>query len=348
MTESKPRLDLPPPPVPVGCDLRDFVFMPLDVQTLRDSAFSKRTSGDEFRAGVMLWCAAWHQVPAGSLPDDDRELSALAGYGFVMKEWRKVKLGALAKFVKCSDGRLYHPEISKKANNSWNEKLRFRWRRECDRRRKHNERQNDKLAIPSFESWLSEGVHLETEAPSQCAPVVPVDDSLSNGSTADVLIDKGDSSGGQMGDVPLETPLKGEGEGEGEIREKKKGVEDGLAKSAPPPKAQRGCRLPENWEPRPEDCRVAHELGLNASDVLAGFRDYWKAKAGKDAVKMDWDATWRNWLRNQRQPMAATNTGKTAFRNGFAEELNRENEISTMRADGGLEFREHKSGLSQH
>ena len=30
-----------------------------------------------FRAGVLLWCAAWHQVPAGSLPDDDVEPQAL-------------------------------------------------------------------------------------------------------------------------------------------------------------------------------------------------------------------------------------------------------------------------------
>lgn len=28
------------------------------------------------------------------------------------------------------------------------------------------------------------------------------------------------------------------------------------------------------------------------------FRDYWLAKAGKDAVKRDWEAAWRNWCRN--------------------------------------------------
>lgn len=27
------------------------------------------------------------------------------------------------------------------------------------------------------------------------------------------------------------------------------------------------------------------------------FVDYWTAKAGKDATKLDWDATWRNWIR---------------------------------------------------
>jgi hypothetical protein len=27
------------------------------------------------------------------------------------------------------------------------------------------------------------------------------------------------------------------------------------------------------------------------------FSDYWRAKAGKDSTKLDWNATWRNWIR---------------------------------------------------
>ncbi|WP_375640991.1 MULTISPECIES: hypothetical protein [unclassified Bartonella] len=29
---------------------------------------------------------------------------------------------------------------------------------------------------------------------------------------------------------------------------------------------------------------------------MAKFRDYWKARTGKDARKTDWKATWRNWV----------------------------------------------------
>lgn len=29
----------------------------------------------------------------------------------------------------------------------------------------------------------------------------------------------------------------------------------------------------------------------------AKFRDYWQARAGKEGVKLDWQATWRNWVR---------------------------------------------------
>ena len=58
-------------------------------------------------------------------------------------------------------------------------------------------------------------------------------------------------------------------------------------------KSPRGTRLPQDWEPKEED-------GLNEVE-LAKFRDYWIAVAGQKGVKRDWDATWRNWLRNSKQ-----------------------------------------------
>lgn len=58
-------------------------------------------------------------------------------------------------------------------------------------------------------------------------------------------------------------------------------------------KSNKGTRLSENWNPKPED-------GFNEIE-LAKFRDYWKSVAGQKGVKRDWDATWRNWLRNSKQ-----------------------------------------------
>jgi len=89
------KAHVPTPLTPADCDLRDFQFMPLDVVRLRDSDIAVLVSGEEFRSAVMLWCAAWHQVPAASLPNDDRLLSQLAGYGRAVGEWEKVKAGAL-------------------------------------------------------------------------------------------------------------------------------------------------------------------------------------------------------------------------------------------------------------
>jgi hypothetical protein len=131
---------LPAPLTPADCDLTCFNYMRLDVRRLRDSKIAVSTTGDEFRAAVLLWCASWHQVPAASLPDDDIELSQLAGYGRVIREWKKVRAGALHGWIKCSDGRLYHPIVAEKAIEAWNERREHTWQRECDRLRKENKR----------------------------------------------------------------------------------------------------------------------------------------------------------------------------------------------------------------
>ena len=68
--------------------------------------------------------------------------------------------------------------------------------------------------------------------------------------------------------------------------------------------SSRGTRLPENWNPRPED-------GLNEIE-LEKFRDYWRSVAGQKGVKRDWDATWRNWLRNSKQWVGGSNGKATA------------------------------------
>ena len=55
--------------------------------------------------------------------------------------------------------------------------------------------------------------------------------------------------------------------------------------------------LPEEWI---AFCQQERQ-DLNPYKVFDGFKDYWVAKAGAQGVKLDWLATWRNWVRNQRQ-----------------------------------------------
>lgn len=68
----------------------------------------------------------------------------------------------------------------------------------------------------------------------------------------------------------------------------------------------RGCRLPEDWYPTPEQLDWAHatrvdlDIQRQIPQEVEKFRDYWHAKPGKDGVKLDWAATWRNWIRNAR------------------------------------------------
>lgn len=116
------------PLTPPDCDLQDFLFMPLDVRRLRDSSAATSENPEEFRAAVLLWCAAWHQVPAGSLDNNDKELANLAGFGRFVGEWLKVKEGALRGFVECDDGRLYHRVVCEKALEAWGERLEYRKR----------------------------------------------------------------------------------------------------------------------------------------------------------------------------------------------------------------------------
>lgn len=87
--------------------------MPLEVLKLKDSDFTAISTGDEFKAGVLLWAASWVQTPAASLPDDDRILCRLAQYP--MAQWKELREVALHGWVKCSDGRIYHPVIAELA-----------------------------------------------------------------------------------------------------------------------------------------------------------------------------------------------------------------------------------------
>lgn len=135
------------PLTPPECDLRDFPYMPLDVVRLRDSDIAAMPDPEAFRAAVVSWCVAWHQSPAGSLPDDDAVLCRLLGYGRDLKAWQRLRAaGALHGYVKCSDGRLYHPVVAEKATAAWRTKQAQRDRTEAARHAKLSQRQRQPLS----------------------------------------------------------------------------------------------------------------------------------------------------------------------------------------------------------
>lgn len=113
----------PLPLVPAEVDLRDFGFMPLDVATLMSSSLWVKAKKDPRvgHAAVSLWCRSWHEVPAASLPNDDELLADFAGCDEV--EFARIKERVLANFVLCTDGRLYHEHVAKKALEAWDAKL---------------------------------------------------------------------------------------------------------------------------------------------------------------------------------------------------------------------------------
>ncbi|QEE12136.1 DUF1376 domain-containing protein [Bartonella krasnovii] len=93
--------------------------------------------------------------------------------------------------------------------------------------------------------------------------------------------------------------------------------QENIPKKAKQAKANRGCRIPADFEP---DYDFALTEGLPPERIkieIAKFRDFWKAKAGKDARKTDWQATWRNWVRKAVDDLEKTkNTNNNGGNNG--------------------------------
>ncbi len=68
-------------------------------------------------------------------------------------------------------------------------------------------------------------------------------------------------------------------------------------------KMKKATRLSEDWT-LPETWRnwaLAERPDLNPDRIADEFRDFWIAKSGANATKMNWQATWRNWIRRQRK-----------------------------------------------
>ncbi|VVD29182.1 DUF1376 domain-containing protein [Paraburkholderia dioscoreae] len=268
----------PPPLTPGDCDLRDFAFMPLDVVRLRDSDIAALSTGEEFRCAVLLWCASWHQVPAASLPDDDRVLSQLAGYGRVVTEWKKVRDGALRGWIKCGDGRLYHPVVAEKANESWRAKHRHIYGKLEDRIRKQNKRRVEiglvPLEIPDLDTWIAMGFPLEPDLfPPECTP--------SNGGRP-----------GQRQGNPRENALKGQGQGQGYVNPSGSGDSTASACASArgsPPAAAAFIEMLEQAgiDAKADDPLIARwvDAGVSREHVLAAITEARQRRAKKNSAQ---------------------------------------------------------------
>ena len=73
---------------------------------------------------------------------------------------------------------------------------------------------------------------------------------------------------------------------------------------------QRGTRLPADWQPNDQlrAWAVKERPDLDMQRTIDSFTDYWKGKTGASATKLDWDATFRNWVRNERPNRTSNGT----------------------------------------
>lgn len=78
---------------------------------------------------------------------------------------------------------------------------------------------------------------------------------------------------------------------------------------------QRGSRMPADWTPDDvgiQFCKTERP-DLDPAKTADRFRDYWLAQPGAKGVKLDWTATWRNWVRNETR-----SASQPAKKNQFA------------------------------
>lgn len=79
-------------------------------------------------------------------------------------------------------------------------------------------------------------------------------------------------------------------------RDKKLSSREGVADATPP--ARRGTRLSDDFEIDDEMRTWATGRGITADleTETEKFRNYYKAITGSKAVRLDWSATWKNWI----------------------------------------------------
>lgn len=83
-------------------------------------------------------------------------------------------------------------------------------------------------------------------------------------------------------------------------------------------KSKNGSRIPDDFKP---DREWSLKQGLSVQELrfeFEQFKDYWSAKTGKDATKKDWQATWRQWIRNTVKRKTGLGKPKTVGE-GFVE-----------------------------
>ncbi|WP_230870823.1 hypothetical protein [Mycobacterium canetti] len=67
----------------------------------------------------------------------------------------------------------------------------------------------------------------------------------------------------------------------------------------PAPADKRGTRIPDGWQPNPATVASMRQKfpDVDLDEVTEEFVDFWRAEPGARGRKLDWDATWRNRVR---------------------------------------------------
>jgi len=64
----------------------------------------------------------------------------------------------------------------------------------------------------------------------------------------------------------------------------------------------RGSRLPQDWNPSQQlkDWATKKRPDLDIAELIEMFKDHWVAVPGSSGSKLNWDSTFRNWVRKEK------------------------------------------------
>lgn len=117
-------------------------------------------------------------------------------------------------------------------------------------------------------------------------------------------------------EVPNTPPNKGRHSTPHSLEAEAEAEADSKGESAPraasPPRAVRGSRLSADWAPSDADVAYAEAQGVEWRLSAERFRNHWLGKAGQAGVKLDWPATWRNWVLRDAEKRHASQPIKTS------------------------------------
>ena len=309
----------------------------LDYERINQSDTWALASSDLRPWLLMLWVTSWQQVPCGSLPKEDQYIAARIG--MPMKTFEKAKETIMRGWWPADDGRLYHPVVTEMVHELITARGTSKTRQKTFRNKTLHVRVRDGGAcvycgaraylsldhlLPLSRGGTGEDTNLVTacrSCNSRKGARTPDEARMAfiNEGARALWLDIADEVRNALptrtfphkGATTVQLPAERAPEPEPEPEDKTKAIQKTALRAE---NTARGARLPPEWR-LPDDWArwaKAERPDLDPQAVSETFADFWRAKPGAGGLKLDWQATWRNWVRAQRAPAPARQNGQVA------------------------------------
>lgn len=233
--------------------------------------FHRKTKGLTFEErSAYFWLLDALWISGGSIPDHDADNARWLGLS--LRRWRSIKPRLMPFLTILPNGNLSQDRVTFELQSV--EAKRRKMRENGSRGGRPRKNENKYLAKPK-------GFDLDNQTES-IARATPESESYPEESP---------NMGTDVGDY---SPAKSESH----------------VRSARAKKADRGTRLPDDWEPGADEIRIATERGFPIDQTRAigrAFRNYWTSLPGAKGRKINWTRTFENWLDKERPARSPAN-----------------------------------------